>query len=484
MDLTAKEMKRIVDDERAEQLTARLCRHWELATRRLAELSKDLEDGMDTCVEAEVYAAVMRMQSGVMALMELNKMPCALLFSEYLDRIAKTVSNASMRQSVMMLVQRLLNPQPAQRRASFFDLVIQTMAQHLALPKEKQVAIEQKYSPMQHIFAVCAQHLKPDDLMMVAQIIQSINAEGNSMSQEELTGYLQKMRQATDDLSGKMTEGLQMMLILLLLLMLLPELMVGLLRQSRTNGKGMAKLFDKVLERVRKSNEWWEYWKERRDTLRVVNDGLSWKEIMKAEQCKERAELGKVPGGLFAKWTTDRKAFEADFPDVPLSDDALRSFIFHLVTLSEIARELNPTTKFGEEQLVRNETQQVGDAVLEAAMKLQDLTDTAWFPCYEKMWQELIQNETIFARLKVTRKSPHNNLFTARFFCHLVGEMKKSAVFGAHSDGELAEKLTEKRYESTFRKNIQEGMGDESENVKNNFNSIFKKYNALAHPKK
>ena len=88
MDLTAKEMKRIVDDERAEQLTARLCRHWEVATRRLAELSKDLEDGMDTCVEAEVYAAVMRMQSGVMALMELNKMPCALLFSEYLDRIA------------------------------------------------------------------------------------------------------------------------------------------------------------------------------------------------------------------------------------------------------------------------------------------------------------------------------------------------------------------------------------------------------------
>ena len=62
--------------------------------------------------------------------------------------------------------------------------------------------------------------------------------------------------------------------------------------------------------------------------------------------------------------------------------------------------------------------------------------------------------------------------------------MKKSAVFGAHSDGELAEKLTEKRYEGTFRKNIQEGMGDESENVKNNFNSIFKKYNALAHPKK
>ena len=153
-------------------------------------------------------------------------------------------------------------------------------------------------------------------------------------------------------------------------------------------------------------------------------------------------------------------------------------------TLAEIARELDPTTKFGDEQLVRNEPQKVGDAVLEAANKLQDKTVSAWFPHYEKMWQELIQNEDIFARLKVTRKSPHNNLFTARFFCHLVGEMKKSAVFGAHSDNDLAEKLTEKRYVGTFRKNIQEGMGDESADLQKIFNTIYQKYNTLAHPKK
>ena len=80
----------------------------------------------------------------------------------------------------------------------------------------------------------------------------------------------------------------------------------------------------------------------------------------------------------------------------------------------------------------------------------------------------------------MTRKSPHNNLFTARFFCHLVGEMKKSAVFGAHSDGDLAEKLTEKQYVGTFRKNIQEGMGDEKEFVRKIFNSIYQKYKQLA----
>ena len=100
------------------------------------------------------------------------------------------------------------------------------------------------------------------------------------------------------------------------------------------------------------------------------------------------------------------------------------------------------------------------------------------------MWNELIQNETIFAHLKVTRKSPHNSLFTARFFCHLVGEMKKSAVFGGHSDGDLAEKLTAKRYVGTFRKNIQEGMGEEDMEVRTAFNTIYQKYNNLAHPKK
>jgi hypothetical protein len=326
--------------------------------------------------------------------------------------------------------------------------------------------------------------LKPDDLMMVAQVIQNINAEGNTLSQEEITGHLQSMRQIMDELSGKMAESRLKMLIMLTLLMIMPELLVKLLQQNQTKSKLMAHLFDKVLMRVRESNEWWNYWKEQRETLKVVSDNKSWKEIMKEERSKEREELGKVPGGLFAKWATNRKAFDADFLDVSLSDDALRHFIFHLAILAEIARELDPTTKFGDEQLVRNETQQVGDAVLEAAQKLNNLVANAWFPHYEKMWQELIADENIFAHLKVTRQSPHNNLFTARFFCHLVGEMKKSAVFGAHSDNDLAEKLTEKRYVGTFRKNIQEGMGDESADLQKIFNTIYQKYNTLAHPKK
>ena len=483
-DMTAEEIKKIVDDERAEQLTTQLCRHWEVATERLVELVQDLEAGMDTCVEAEVYAAVMRMQSAVMALMTLNGMPTACLFSEYFDRISQTVSNVSMRQSVMLLIQRMVHNQPVKQQTSFFDLVSQTLTRHIALSKEQQESIEQSISPTQHIFALCAQYLKPDDLMMVAQVIQNINAEGNTLSQEEITGHLQSMRQIMDELSGKMAESRLKMLIMLTLLMIMPELLVKLLQQNQTKSKLMAHLFDKVLMRVRESNEWWNYWKEQRETLKVVSDNKSWKEIMKEERSKEREELGKVPGGLFAKWATNRKAFDADFLDVSLSDDALRHFIFHLATLAEIARELDPTTKFGDEQLVRNETQQVGDAVLEAAQKLNNLVANAWFPHYEKMWQELIADENIFAHLKVTRQSPHNNLFTARFFCHLVGEMKKSAVFGAHSDNDLAEKLTEKRYVGTFRKNIQEGMGDESADLQKIFNTIYQKYKTLAHPKK
>jgi hypothetical protein len=286
-----------------------------------------------------------------------------------------------------------------------------------------------------------------------------------------------------DELNNTMSACLQMMLIWLVVLSLLPGMMVSMMQQSRTNSKAMARLFNKVLLRVRESTEWWNYWRDRRETLRVVSDSSSWKDIMTAERSKEREALGQVRGGLFAKWTTDRDAFDAEFLEVGLSDDDLRCFIFHLAALSEIARELEPTTKFGEEQLVLNDEQRVGEAVMAAAQKLHDLVAAAWFPHYDAMWQELIANEEIFDRLKVTRKSPHNNLFTARFFCHLVGEMKKSAVFGAHSDGDLAEKLTSKRYVGTFRKNIQEGMGAETETIRNIFNAIYLKYNALARHK-
>ena len=482
--MTEEDIKRIVDDERAEQLTVRLCRHWEVATERLHGLVQELSADMDTCIEAEVYAAVMRMQSAVLALMELNKIPCAYLFSGYLDRISKTVSDVSIRQSVVDLAERLLSEEPSKQQISFFDLVIRSFAQHFALPIEKQEAIQQKVSPMQHIFAACAQHLKPDDLMIVASVFQEITAEGKTVNQEETADTLQTMRQAMDDLSDKLGESMPNLLMWLVILLFLPGLIVSMMQQNRTDSKKMAQLFDKVLVRVRESSDWWEYWKDRRQTLRVVSDNSSWHDIMTAERSKERTELGKVRGGLFAKWTTDRKAFDADFLDAQLSDDDLRHFIFHLAALSEIARELDPTTKFGDEQLVNNDLQRVGEAVMESARKLNKLVDDAWLPCYDQMWQELIQNEDIFSHLKVTRKSPHNNLFTARFFCHLVGEMKKRAVFGAHSDNDLAEKLTEKRYVGTFRKNIQEGMGDESDKMQKYFDTIYQKYNALTHPKK
>jgi hypothetical protein len=99
------------------------------------------------------------------------------------------------------------------------------------------------------------------------------------------------------------------------------------------------------------------------------------------------------------------------------------------------------------------------------------------------MWKDLVQSEIIFAHLRVTRKSPHNNLFTARFFCHLVGEMKKRSVFGGHSDMDLAKKIAETQFVDTFRKNIQEGMSDEDSFTKSEFDTIYLKYNNLAHPK-
>jgi len=474
-------IKRIVDDERAEQLTARLCRHWEVATDRLEGLVQELNDGMDTCVEAEIYAAVMRMQSTMTALMELNNMPCTFLFSEYLERVKKTVSNERIRQSAMRLMELLLDEKQSQSQASFFDLVIKSMAQHAALSPEKQETIQQKGSLTEQFFAICAKHLKPDDLMMLASVIQNLKTEDDN--QEEISRRVSDMRQRMDDLNRLMSDNLQMMLIWLLILMMLPSMMVNMLQQRRTDNQAMAKLFNKVLMRVRKSSAWDGYWEEHRQTLRVVSDDSSWKDIMTAERSKEREELGKVAGSLFAKWTTDREAFEAAFLEASLSDDALRSFIFHLAALSEIARELDPTTKFGEEQLVLNDDQRVGDAVLEAASKLNNLVADAWFPHYEAMWQEMINDQDIFARLKVTRKSPHNHLFTTIFFCHLVGEMKKSAVFKECSDMDLAEKLTTKSHTGTYRKNIQEGMKDETQKLQKILSHILQKYNKLAHQK-
>ena len=483
--MTTEEIKKNVDDEQAEQLTTLICRHWEVATQRLSTLAQEITDGMDTCIEAEIYAALVRMQRATTALLELNATPSALLVSEYLERIEKTVSNASLRQSVITLEQQLSGAEPAKEQESpFFDVVTMMLTQPMTLPTEQQKAARQQFSPTQHIVSALAQHMKPDELLTMLQVVQTTDIDSEIQKMDETTNLVQDMRQVMETLDSRMSESLQMMLLELFILQILPSMTVSMIQQRRTDSKAMAHLFNKVLMQVRESNTWWNYWKEHRETLRVVSDSSSWCDIMTAQRTKERAALGQVPGGLFAKWTTDREAFDEAFLDTHLDDDTLRHFIFHLATLSEIARELDPTSKFGDEQLVMDDLQRVGDAVMEAARQLDNLVDKAWYPHYEAMWQELIQDENIFAHLKVTRKSPHNNLFTARFFCHLVGEMKKSAVFGTHSDGDLAEKLTEKPSVGTFRKNIQEGMGGEAQDIQNIFNAIYQKYNRLAHPMK
>ncbi|UKK66715.1 hypothetical protein L6466_03700 [Prevotella communis] len=483
--MTTEEIKKIVDDEQAEQLTTLICRHWEVATQRLSTLAQEITDGMDTCIEAEIYAALVRMQRATTALLELNATPSALLVSEYLERIEKTVSNASLRQSVITLEQQLSGAEPAKEQESpFFDVVTMMLTQPMTLPTEQQKAARQQFSPTQHIVSALAQHMKPDELLTMLQVVQTTDIDSEIQKMDKTTNLVQDMRQVMETLDSRMSESLQMMLLELFILQILPSMTVSMIQQRRTDSKAMAHLFNKVLMRVRESNTWWNYWKEHRETLRVVSDSSSWCDIMTAQRTKERAALGQIPGGLFAKWTTDREAFDEAFLDTHLDDDTLRHFIFHLATLSEIARELDPTSKFGDEQLVMDDLQRVGDAVMEAARQLDNLVDKAWYPHYEAMWQELIQDENIFAHLKVTRKSPHNNLFTARFFCHLVGEMKKSAVFGTHSDGDLAEKLTEKPSVGTFRKNIQEGMGGEAQDIQNIFNAIYQKYNRLAHPMK
>ena len=481
--MTNEEIKKIVDDERVEQLTVQACHHWEIATQRLDELTKELDAKVDTCVEAEIYAAQMRMQSAVMALVELNKMPCAYLFTEYIGRIEKVVSDGNIQCSIMTLMNLLQDEQFAKKKGDFLDFVIQSTIQNVALPKEQQKSLEQKISPMQQFLSICAQHMKPNDLMMVLNMIQEVNNEDGDNDNAETVDFIQTIRKMTDDLSVVMTDNLQTMAMWLLILMMLPDLIMKLIKLPRGNSKAMAELFNNVLIRTRKSDNWNNYWKDRRDTLRVVSDSCSWNDIMINERTNILAELGKIPGGLFAKWSNDREAFNADFLEAHLDDDALRRFIFHLTYLYEIARELDPLTKFGDEDIVNTEVQQVGDAVMAAARKLYDLVDNAWLPHYDNMWKELIEDEDVFARLKVTRKSPHNNLFTARFFCHLVGEMKKSAVFGAHSDNDLAQKLTDKRSVGTFRKNIQEGFSDNEDELKIFICDIILKYKDLAHPK-
>lgn len=205
--MTAEEIRKIVDDERTEQLTAQVCRHWQVAADRLEGLVQELAEGMDTCVEAEIYAAIMRMQSVVATLVELNKMPCTFLFSEYIERMAKALNNAKMRQAVMALAGKLMSDESLPERTPFFDLLEQMIAQHMALPAEQQEAIQKQASPIGRLLSLCAQYMDPNDLMMLAPILQSANEGNDDDDKEETENYFKYLRGAMDNLTSTMSEG-------------------------------------------------------------------------------------------------------------------------------------------------------------------------------------------------------------------------------------------------------------------------------------
>ena len=477
--MNTEEVKRIVDGEKVEQLTKQVCHHWEVVSARLDELDDEYSPQVEACFVAEIYACILRLQSIIMTLMELNKLPSAFLFSEYLDRIGETMYDNETTHSALFLFQQI-NKEINIKPASFYDMFMQWFPQYFSLPKEEKEVALQGATPQQILFTTLVQNLNQENLMTAISAFQEIFSGDNEMSENKITQFFIDIHQSIDSISEKMTENLQLMLIILVIIMELPKVLVQFLQNSRSNQKAMVRVFKMVQARVCASDEWKEHWKNRLATLKVVNDSTSLKDILMKERNKVRSELGQIPGGLFAKWTTDKDDFEASFLNAGLSDDDIRHFIFHLAALQEIAQELNPKSKTDEKQLVHNDSQRVAQAVMEAAAKLSDLVTDAWYPYYNNMWQDLIQDEAIFAHLKVTRKSPHNNLFTARFFCHLVGEMKKSAIFGGHSDRDLALKLADKYSVETFRKNIQEGLGAETVKIQNIFDSIHQKYRLLA----
>ena len=314
---------------------------------------------------------------------------------------------------------------------SFFDLISGSLVQFYLLSDEEQAEKVREVSAVQKVLSVFVQSLEPDELLMLLPLIQTIQAEASVAGEDETKEAMQKVRQSLDDIAGRMNSARLQLLLLLLLLSMLPELLLKQMIAWRTESARMASLLNKVLAQVREGKAWEHYREGRRKTLQVVSDSTSWNDTLRSELQKEKEWLAQVPEGLFAKWSTDEEAFKEDFLKAGLDDEALRGFILHLACAEELGRELNPFGKDEKAEIVNGDRQTICDAVLEAAGKLEGLVAKIWYPHFVSLWREMLNEEVILERLKVSRRSPHNNLFTARFFCHLVGEKKEHKGAGS-----------------------------------------------------
>jgi len=478
MNLTKEDIKRIVTDEEVERLTTTFCYQWKKATERIVGLMDEIKAGTAVSLEAEMYAAFMRMQQAILAMAQLNTKPDAFLYACYSDRMAEAVADVRLREAVVALLYQMDEEENA-KDESFFDSIKEMLNQHASLSAEQQAMLNQKISPTQLLISNFMQSMKPEDMMQMAQVMMEIQKNYQPMEQGEMNDIIGNFQKQMEDIDNKLSSSKYGLLICMIIMIPCAFFVVDLIRQKRTDSVAVVKLFNEVLARVRKSKTFDHYWDGRRKTIRVINNDKPWTSALIEEQKKEKDILAEIPGDLFAKWMEESYLFEEDFLSARLDDDQIRTFIFHLACISELGREQHPTAKYGEELTPENEMQKVGDAVIVAAHKLDELVANQWYSKYDEFWQDLIQDGTIYEELKVTRNSPHNDHFTARFFCNIIGEMKKLGIFKPCSDEELASKLTERASIGTFRKNINERLNQRSTNITNSFNAIYQKYNKL-----
>jgi hypothetical protein len=420
----------LVGDAEVMKLTEEIVYNWDVAVNRILQIEKEREEGLSYDGDVEAMSVFCRMEQVNASFFSLLDHPQAVLLHSIAERLRPLADDQRMDREVAQMT----IPEDSSTMIlpyTFWER-LQSVKQNDDLHVESSRIVTDMY--VKNILP----HLSIEHQMDTMQALIS-NEEQSEEKQEQIEEARNELQQLGKNIRIIARGCRQLMGMGLMGTHLWVSAVCSELDMMQMEAATVGRFFEKAKKDLMESEEWQSYWKEHRRHLAMQGD-------LETELAKDAEEVEQwlmdAHDYLYNKWNEGTEAFGEALQQAALNDRDMLLLLFYLTKKDAIAMG-NETTAERRTKMEQN--------VVDAAIRLHELADDAYYERYEQLWQQLVKGEALSRMLMDYNSSKYNKGFSMLCLCKIIGHLHREYhLFGHHTPEELGKALGDKYSRETF----------------------------------
>lgn len=452
--MNEKKVEKIVNlvcDVEALQLTEEIVYNWDVAMNRVLQIEKEREEDLSYDGDVEMMSVFCRMEQVNACFFSLLDHPQAVLLHSIVEQLNPLVEDRRMDREVAQMsmpqgdCSEIILPYTIWDQLNSREPKDEPQGAELHTDAESPSMVTDMF--VKNILP----HLSPDQQMeMMKELIK--DEEQSEESEQQIKEARTKLHQLGMNIRFMASSCRQLMGLGLASTPLWLSIVSRELDMMQMEAAKVGRCFEKAKKDLLESEEWQSYWKEHRRHLSMQGD-------LEKELAKDAEEVEQwlinAHDYLYNKWNEGTEAFGEALQQAQLNDRDMLLLLFHLTKKDAIAMGDETTA----ERRLRMEQN-----VVDAAMRLRELTADAYYDRYEQLWQQLVKGETLSALLMDYNSSKYNKGFSMLCLCKIIGHLHREYhLFGFHTPEDLGKSLGDKYSRETFSNYIKKKKSELNE---------------------